>query len=380
MKKIFLILFILLNLCSYAQTKVIELFFNYPNGSQCSALCVFNGNNGKSKVKSNSGSCMFDVNYNEDSQSNIIITMSNPSVSGWIAGKYYITPISNFIIFSDADYYNDNNYNLRVKNIAKEKWSETMAQYGFPTRELKVERDGFRWYLVSDNGYVGAENQNGYTIIPLSRKYTYIDYRKFRDNPPFFCVEGSNRKRGACTITGTEVVAPKYGLIVYDDGSFKYKDYSNDYNYKPLNIALNSQGTEAYYTNNSSNGSAAGAIIAGAAIAGAVAGIASNSSSNSGSTKKTGPEPGTRSYKSVEIIDVNYTNGTVFKYASADLKIRNMNSYSVVVRVQCRFSAYEWQSGRYIEEITIPAREIRTVHVIGDTNVNFYDARILSVK
>lgn len=147
----------------------------------------------------------------------------------------------------------------------------------------------------------------------------------------------------------------------------------------------NFEFTKYYASSNSSNynsgsdGSAAGAIIVGAAIAGAVAGIASSSSSSSG-TKKSGPEPGTRSYKNVEIINVSYTNGTIFRYASATLKVRNMNSYAVVVRLQCRYCSYEWENGRYIKEITIPAREIRTVEITGIQNVDFYDARILSVQ
>lgn len=145
----------------------------------------------------------------------------------------------------------------------------------------------------------------------------------------------------------------------------------------------NFEFTKYYPSSNSSSGSdgsAAGAVIVGAAIAGAVAGIASSSSSSSGGSKKTGPEPGIRNYKNVEIIDVKYTNGTHFMYASATLKVRNMNSYAVVVRLQCRYCSYEWENGRYIKEITIPAREIRTVEITGIQNVDFYDARILSVQ
>lgn len=276
MKKILLILFTLLNLCSYAQTKVIEFFladdWGYQRGRIHRSLCVLNGNSGKFQFVhyGDNDKCMYDAYSYSDGST---IKLSNPS----------------------KDYYPDD----AVINLS-----------------------------TSGNYYSTAF---GKTEI---RKINIIPQSNWKSK-----------------------------IAEYDmTSACQYMSNSNSYS-----------------SSSSSDGSEIGAAVAGAVIVGAIAGALSSSSSSSGS-KQSGPEPGIRSYKNVEIIDVKYTNGTHFMYASATLKVRNMNSYAVVVRLQCRYCSYEWENGRYIKEITIPAREIRTVEITGIQNVDFYDARILSVQ
>lgn len=55
----------------------------------------------------------------------------------------------------------------------------------------------------------------------------------------------------------------------------------------------------------------------------------SSSSASSSSNKNSGPEPGIRKMKNVEIVDVNYHNGNLVSYSEANIKLRNMNSYNV---------------------------------------------------
>jgi len=79
-------------------------------------------------------------------------------------------------------------------------------------KDLKIEDDDFRWYLLRQNGYEGAELYDGTTIIPLSREYTWIVYYTTSDG--WFGVK-KNMKEGACDKEGKEIVPPKYDDVHY---------------------------------------------------------------------------------------------------------------------------------------------------------------------
>lgn len=201
------------------------------------------------------------------------------------------------------------------------------------------QRDGFQWYLIKGNGYEGAQDINGNTIIPLSRQYRTVAYMGGYGDPPLFIVTNQNGT-GACTVSGQEIIPPKYPSLIYD-GSFKYR-YSFSEEYKSLGISLNSQGAPIYQS--STNGSEAAAVLVGAVLVGAaiVGGVAaavnssssrsSSSSSNNKASTNTRPHPVITSKDNVDIIAFGYSMG-----GYTTVKIRNKNSYDVYVTLEAGF-------------------------------------------
>ena len=43
-------------------------------------------------------------------------------------------------------------------------------------RTLNKSADGFKWYLIEQEGHQGAETKKGKTIIPIDKYYNYIFY------------------------------------------------------------------------------------------------------------------------------------------------------------------------------------------------------------
>lgn len=112
--------------------------------------------------------------------------------------------------YSYTPYYNG--------NTSSSSSSSTSANV---KKTLETESDGFQWYkLNQDYTYYGAESTNGTTLIPLSRKYTFICY--LTTDGGWFNVE-KNDKEGACDKSGREIVAPKYDNVYYrNSDGFEY--------------------------------------------------------------------------------------------------------------------------------------------------------------
>lgn len=57
-----------------------------------------------------------------------------------------------------------------------------LVSLAFPTvsfsqtakKTLLTEEDGFKWYRLEQDGYMGAESEFGKTIIPLSNRFDYV--------------------------------------------------------------------------------------------------------------------------------------------------------------------------------------------------------------
>lgn len=146
-------------------------------------------------------------------------------------------------------------------------------------KELKTEEDGYQWYLVSFNGARGAQDINGKEIVPLSKKFEWVNYdngflcgtifspdddldkikNAYYDKkgnviialgrydmvsynapedgkPAWFSVK-KNGLHGACGITGKEIVPPVYKGLLYDSKGFKGEKNEAE-GFEPLNILL----------------------------------------------------------------------------------------------------------------------------------------------
>lgn len=128
MRKLLLIMLLLTSrtLLSYAQTMVAECAYNV-NGNQHSALIVLNGDRGKCKVLSNLGNCWFNASFTEYG-SYSTITISNPSVNGWIGGVFYfLSGGENYVVFQN------NRFPVYGNVIPRSNWNNKMTQYGFDT-------------------------------------------------------------------------------------------------------------------------------------------------------------------------------------------------------------------------------------------------------
>ena len=273
-------------------------------------------------------------------------------------GKYSITV--NKELYEDyyADFELDNRYNSNNIKYEIKMHKEIVAISGrvtcngYPLSNIEVEGFDYgttKYYkdITDDNGYYsmtvpGIRTDGVFSISVSDLRYEHY-YKAYK---------GSSNFKGSqlCNIELERA-----------------KTYAND--------------NSSSYNNSSSDGSAVGAVIAGAAIIGGIAAAVSSSSSGSSSSsnKSSGPEVGRRNYKNVEIVDVKYNDGTFLQCVSANVRIRNKNSYSVVVKVQCRFDVAKWDEGSYIKEVTVPAGEIRTVEIIGPQRCSYYDTRIISV-
>ena len=72
------------------------------------------------------------------------------------------------------------------------------------TKELYIEEGGFEWYHISNDDYEGAEDRNHKVLIPLSKKYTNVDY-----NDGYFIVEYDYDYEGLYNLTGKELISVK---------------------------------------------------------------------------------------------------------------------------------------------------------------------------
>lgn len=81
--------------------------------------------------------------------------------------------------------------------------------------QKKTESDGFVWYKTYiDHGYE-IKDVNGQIIIPHTRGYNPVDYRK-----KMFEVGRGYDKKGLCDLSGKELISPDrgyYSLMIYDN-------------------------------------------------------------------------------------------------------------------------------------------------------------------
>lgn len=154
-------------------------------------------------------------------------------------------------------------------------------------RTLETESDGFRWYELEQDGYYGAQSINGTTLIPLSRKYTFICYhtadggwfcfRKNNSSTYEGCCDKNGREViapergynnvywkddgyieveknglvGVCDLNGKEIIAPKYKTLILSDGEFEYKNSQG----KWISTGIKYDGETDAYANASSSSS-----------------------------------------------------------------------------------------------------------------------------
>ena len=82
------------------------------------------------------------------------------------------------------------------------------------TRTLKVEEDGFKWYEIKRDNYVGVQDFSGKIIIPLSRHYNYVTpYRVVYQKSPVLLweVKKDGVGTGLLNRSGKEIISPKRG-------------------------------------------------------------------------------------------------------------------------------------------------------------------------
>ena len=90
-------------------------------------------------------------------------------------------------------------------------------------RTKKKESDRFKWYELKQDGYCGAQSIDGTTLIPLSRKYTYISYWTLGGGYFSFHKNNSYTYQGCCDKNGREIIAPERGYtLVYYHGDRGY--------------------------------------------------------------------------------------------------------------------------------------------------------------
>lgn len=93
-------------------------------------------------------------------------------------------------------------------------------------QERQMEEDGFVWYLINNNKYVGAISASGDTIIPISRQYHSLDYRP--NQKEFIVWKKDNAKpfsdghtglglKGICNLEGKEIIPPIFYEIKHND-------------------------------------------------------------------------------------------------------------------------------------------------------------------
>lgn len=95
-------------------------------------------------------------------------------------------------------------------------------------KTIKNEDNGFQWYELCDGILRGAEDKSGHTLIPLSRGYTGLFYRK--ENGMFHVLIDNNW--GVCDVTGKEIISPKrgYSNVVFLKGEGLLGFYSVEKN------------------------------------------------------------------------------------------------------------------------------------------------------
>ena len=85
-------------------------------------------------------------------------------------------------------------------------------------RMLHTEENGFKWYSFWKDKIEGAETENGTTLIPLSREYYFICFHPNYNGTGYFEVWRNGKKKGACDVTGKEIIAPgKYDDVYFSE-------------------------------------------------------------------------------------------------------------------------------------------------------------------
>ena len=157
--------------------------------------------------------------------------------------------------------------------------SERSIGFAQITKELKTEDDGYKWYLVSSNGVRGAQDTNGKDIVPLSKKcewvsydngflcgtifpsdddldkiknayydkkgnviialgrYNMVSYNAPEDGKPAWFSVKKNGLKGACDVTGKEIVPPVYNGLLYGSKGFEGRKNETE-SFELLNILL----------------------------------------------------------------------------------------------------------------------------------------------
>lgn len=93
-------------------------------------------------------------------------------------------------------------------------------------RTKHKEEDGFKWYLIEQDGYQGAEIKKGTAVIPLEKKYNCIEYK----GVGLFKVHTGNVE-GIIRIDGQEIISTDCGYRfiavekIYDHTLKKYISY-----------------------------------------------------------------------------------------------------------------------------------------------------------
>lgn len=100
---------------------------------------------------------------------------------------------------------------------------------------IQYEKDGFVWIRLrlwnpqKREFYYGAKDENGKTIIPISKKYTGLFYHSEEGYGGYFAIE-KNDGRAVCDRYGKILYEPsKYTDYICLDGNFKKKGSSGDW-------------------------------------------------------------------------------------------------------------------------------------------------------
>ena len=106
--------------------------------------------------------------------------------------------------------------------------SEGKATKEVPIKKnLKTEKDGFKWYEVCQGKVCGAEDYLHNTLIPLSRQYSTVYYWPEEGHKGYFKVK-KDGKEGACDLTGKEIASPIYESLIYS-GGFKHRNSAGEW-------------------------------------------------------------------------------------------------------------------------------------------------------
>lgn len=143
------------------QTLVVE--FSYTSNQQYSGLCVLNGNSGAyHEVAYNGQDCWYDAHYSNQG-SYRMISVSNPSIAGWLPSVFYITQYGVEV--------NVQGYCFPVSAyfVPQPQWEAKMTQYGFMTNNQ--QQDTGPTYLygdTEDSEELSSEDDTS------SNDYTYL--------------------------------------------------------------------------------------------------------------------------------------------------------------------------------------------------------------
>lgn len=112
--------------------------------------------------------------------------------------------------------------------------------------ERQYESGGFEWIKLSqyneskEEWYYGAKDENGKTIIPISRHYTRLRFVSEPGHVGYFETEKSG-KEGVCDLSGSVILYPKYYSTLFCGGKFSYKNSATD-DWSETKYGLSSKG------------------------------------------------------------------------------------------------------------------------------------------